>query len=211
MRVIYAIILLFLLASCHKDGSGLLSTGDGKTTVEGKVTEIGSNKPIANAQVNLRSLPGGSTTALYRTDTTVYTDANGNYAFSFDADKERSYEVQPKLELYNNTNKYKPVTSNRKNKIDLELDAYAWVRVHIINEPPLDTVLYVGFNGFENPPNGIYGAFSSDSTIIGKVIGNKNDYLMTFWKYTKLNALENKMRIDYYAPAHDTVDYYFKY
>ncbi len=211
MKYLYAAIIIYLCFSCKKDGGGFLGMGEGgETTVQGKITERGSGKAVPYAHVNLRSLPKDANISVYRTDTALYADENGNYSFSFTADKDRDYHVLPRHELYDNRQSKTDIRTGRKNNLNPELDPWAWVRVHIINEPPLDTIAHIGYNNFQNPPNNVMG-FCRDTILIGKLLGNRPTYVIEFWRYNRLNAVENSKRVDFYVPALDTIDHYFRY
>lgn len=158
--------VVFTWQSCSKNGS---------ESVEGRVLEYGSNKPIANATVYLMEVkgtflgPSGSS----KIDSTT-SDQNGRYKFTY-MDNPYVSEIRGKANLYYDNHAY-IMGTGRKLKTDLILDPHAWLRIHVKNVNPVDENDGISFETFSCNETGYVGT-DIDEKLICQFRGNKSHKL----------------------------------
>ncbi len=103
-----------------------------------------------------------------------YSDENGFYKVEFEAEEGKAYVVNATDDnLYqgvpNDGLKIKPGVPN---KLHIPLQPYGWIRLNLVNVPPLDTLEYFRM---DNPSGGIYiSDVSKDTSFIWKCQGNRD-------------------------------------
>ncbi|WP_126546774.1 hypothetical protein [Hymenobacter amundsenii] len=141
-----ATLLLLLLSSCGKEGP---------TLVSGLVVDKDTDQPVPNAEVQVHAFSGGGSSggggygpALggpYRTD------ADGKFAFTFEADRGKTYRLDAYGPLgHFSVDQGVEVENGRTNRnLRIPVQAPGWVRVRIIDEPPTigEGMLFVGCIG----------------------------------------------------------------
>ncbi len=180
--------------SCKKE-----KENEGQTKVHGQILEKGSGKPIAGATVQLIE----NDYRTYNTVETVHdetvTGPDGRYSFSFKA-KGDYYKVAANAPMYYTNNPDKQLDDNitirKEQKLDVELVAYAWLKLRFLNQSGADGV-DVNSVGAETFGYQIYN--SNDATVIAQAFGNQDNSIYYF------PQPEGQPRIStVYALAHDT-------
>jgi hypothetical protein len=187
-----------LMAQCHKD-----NTPQGPTIVEGKILEIDSDVPIANADVFLVEVDATGSIFGPTKNTTIQkmvTDASGNYKFSFQWNKKFTYDVEaqaPTDKYYSDSQSAIFGSDEGKNVQNVYITPTAWLKLHVKNVNPFDSRDEVKF---------FYGSCygnTVDSTIVVKVQGSIKA-LNTIRIWTTRNSVQTYKDISTIVPPHDT-------
>jgi hypothetical protein len=161
------LVISLICSACKKE------SGEGKTTVEGQAIDVTTNKPVSFAVIridaaNKRAAYGGNNIPIKDEKA----DAEGRFSTSFDAEAELTYSLGGGLRDNYYTAAEVLVKSARRNQnLTLKLQPYGWVKVKLINEPPLD-VAEVHIQGFHDMD--ITTLTKSDENYIRKIDGNKS-------------------------------------
>ena len=139
-------LLLALLSGCAKDGP---------TLVQGQVVDKDTGQPVPRAEVQVHAFSAGSGSGGGGYGPALggpyLADATGRFSFSFEARKNTSYN----LNAYGPLGHVSPddgveVKSGQKNlNLRLPVQAPAWVRIKLIDEPPLITAGRVITGGYD--------------------------------------------------------------
>ncbi len=187
--------------SCKKE-----KENEGQTKVHGQILEKGSGKPIAGATVQLIE----NDYYTYNIEETIVqetlTDADGRYAFEFEADRDEDFKVAAYAPLYytNNPdgNLGRTVDNGKTQTQNVELVPYAWLKVRFINQTNADGVDVNPFAG-ESIIGGATSGYqiynNPDATIIGLVYGNQDNNINYF---PQPGGQPHQSTV--YASAHDT-------
>jgi hypothetical protein len=174
MKLLISFSFLFLLLGCFKEKEGL----HGSVSVSGKVSDIVSGAPIANAVVQLigiKQRQGPLGYEPYETSVvTDTTDQSGNYAFSFNADGEYQFELfaKPGNPLYVNS-KYTiglddVIDALGSHRRDLTCHRSAYAMVNIRNVPPIDTPYFLALTAEDRI---VLNNYYKDTTVYLKLVG----------------------------------------
>ena len=187
-----------LLASCRKD-----DTPKGPAVVEGKILEIDSDVPIANADVFLVEVDAtGSIFGPYKQTTLqqMVTDASGNYKFSFQWNEKFTYDVAARA----SPDKYYPDLKTAlfgrdegKNVQNVYITPYTWTKVRIKNTSPFDE---------RDEIKCYYGTYYGsrvDTTVLMRDYGSIKKARSVRIRTTK-NSVETFRDIEVKLPPHDT-------
>ena len=129
---------VWLLSGCQKES--------GPTQVAGQVVESYSGQPVPNAQVQLTKYSGGGLGSIggaggggFSAQGAPYlTDAQGRFAFTFNAEAAGSYSLRAsRLPYYQNAPPELTLSNGRANN-DLRVPVYAsaWARYVLVDELP---------------------------------------------------------------------------
>ena len=137
MRYAFLILVtLALLAGCRK-------ADEGPTTASGRVMDTATGQGVGGAVVTLYASGGGGnilTGSSPQVQQQTTTDAQGHYALSFEADKERRYELQGAAAGFlNGSSESQPrvaLTKGRKNEKDVPLRPEGYLRVRFLSPMP---------------------------------------------------------------------------
>ncbi len=202
MKAVYHsfwLLVVLSTASCEKP---LIKTG----SIIGVVKDATTGEPIANADVFLMQNEigdgdiwngGGPSEQIDYTTS----DANGNFSFLFDYDKDYRYLCGAEKSLYFDLNQEFSVDEEIKdgNNVEVLLNPVAWLSVHVkaINDyEPSD---FIGINSLLNDP---YYGEDVDTIEVVSVYGN-SDYQLTYFLYE--GGVETYSHTDYiYCPSFDT-------
>ncbi|MGZ8568413.1 MAG: hypothetical protein ACXWW0_03400 [Bacteroidia bacterium] len=199
MKAIYAIIFLVLTFACAKDS--------GPTSVEGRVLELGSNKPIPNADVFLlrekREMLGAGVWGISNLKT-VKSDAEGKFRFNFEADEDYVYGMNAEAPDYqSNSTTYRGVERGKRNKTDIFLNGFGYLKYHIKN---VKNQYHIGFS--YSCFNSDYFSANTDTSIICQDNGNVNrEVIYRLTSFTDTITVKKEI----YIPVHDTVSITIEY
>ena len=124
---------------------------EGQTVVEGQVVDSRTGQAVGPAQVQvMHNKRGGFSSAYSSTGEWLDTDAQGHFAFSFDADDEQNYILMARSTRGNSQYIGAPeLKGGRKNKdVQVKVDSPAWLRVHLRDVPPRTDAINIGVGGF---------------------------------------------------------------
>lgn len=189
-------LLLLLVLGCNKDRD--------TRTVEGTVIAFGTNEPIEKAMVILQLGAGatsfGGGASVSRKDTFI-TEADGNYFFSYKVNDFPYSNLVAKHDEYFFKNPPDGIVGPNY-YFDIVMDPYAWVKLHIKNTLPvnsLDNIRYNGSWGGGSPL--FYNGMDVDSYVLKQVLGNRD--INVYWWITK-NNVKTSLSDIVYCPGGDT-------
>ncbi len=205
-----AIIFFFsilLIASCKKDFEGI--------EIKGRITEVGSGKPVAGAKVFIIGIgpgdgflsPGNGNESIVDT---VFSNENGDYRFRREDSPFGGYRIIIKRDKYQDKYPSRGIDWHSVNTFDIQLQPYAWVKIHLKNVNNISNFSWVKLNGswinWESDKY-VLNAKNLDQIIFETLLGNKSQ------KFTLKNYTTN-INIDtsvIFLPAHDTIpiNFYF--
>ncbi|MBK6732042.1 MAG: hypothetical protein IPG60_14155 [Bacteroidetes bacterium] len=173
MKKIYLLtIISLLIISCEKES--------GPTEINGSVKDKTTNAGIENADVGLFESDGENSWGLGGVlIDEIYSDADGNFTFDFEARKGYSYYVYAiKDQYWNIDGDNITFVDNTGGETDVTvfLQPEGWLSIHFKNIPP--TSIYDNFdiNGYVT--DGFNGE-DVDTIVLYKVYGNINNIL--YW------------------------------
>jgi hypothetical protein len=184
-----------LMASCVKDPPTTF-----EATVKGRVLEVDSEVGIPNITVKLveedYALSGSSKRTTLQT---VKTDAQGNYQFTYTRQKILNYDVVAVNSSpdYNEYTQAVLIPDGESNVVNIFLNPFGWVKVHVKNVNPFDERDEVKF---------YYGTFYGtkvDSTFLVKSTANKK-YVNTIYIQTTRNSIRSLKEVGLIIPPRDT-------
>ena len=196
-------------------GTSCSRSDSGTTVVEGQVVDLHTGQPVADAAVTVYSRRKEGS-AYNGVEFDKQTDGNGKFSFSFEAESGKSYAaLGHKAPGY-----YTPWTdaaylhSGQSNKkLKLKMQAPAWVRVKLVNVPPMDTIRSFYIQSFSDMIDGQVSAtllnINHDTSFIRMVEGNmQNTFLCNIIETNGNDKLFNPTS---YFPALDTTDLIISY
>ncbi|OWP63652.1 hypothetical protein CDA63_07620 [Hymenobacter amundsenii] len=193
--------MLLLLSGCIKQGP---------TLVLGLVVDKDTDQPVPNAEVQVHAFSGGGSSggggygpALggpYRAD------ADGKFAFTFEADRGKTYRLDAYGPLgHFSVDQGVEVENGRTNRnLRIPVRAPGWVRVRIIDEPPTANEGQIIVGGFGNPGYSSGLSLMQDETFvryIGAHIPSKVSWIIK--DYARKTEIEGHQDIN--IPSLDTV------
>lgn len=203
-KLFIIIFALFSIISCKEDESGL-------TKVNGKVKiENNSNNHIV----------GVSKVYLHRQDPsclgcgagvidTFYSNTDGSYSFSFDANKDFGYSVSAwNSSCFENNNSIS-INKGDKNSIDITLTPITYLKLIIKNISPKNDADYINVtNTYFNGGVYVFLGTKVDTSVIDVIFGNRTNNIIWF---TEKNGIKNTYTSSIYCPAFDTTEYLIEY
>ena len=179
MKAVYHsfwLLVVFSMASCEKP---LIKTG----SIIGVVKDATTGEPIANADVFLMQNEIGDGDIWNGggpSDQIDYTtsDANGNFSFLFDYDKDYRYLCGAEKSLYFDLNQEFSIDEETTdgNNVEVLLNPVAFLSIHYENVVPNSLFDNFAINGYIS--DGFKGA-DIDTTIVYQVQGNI--YNVLYW------------------------------
>ncbi|MEN0005008.1 MAG: carboxypeptidase-like regulatory domain-containing protein [Bacteroidota bacterium] len=190
-------LLLLLLLSCEKDFFSLT----GEVTIRGRVFESGTTIPVANALVGLFESSGeffGGKSEI----STIRTDEEGRYEFTFEKQRGRSYRLKAEAAGYYGLEGSDPVVQDFE--LDLFLIADGYILIQVENIPPQNVLDRISINLIDCIPT--FTSFVGDDVkenVICTFRGNRENRVG--WIIEPQG--EDKAGYDtlMYFPAHDTI------
>ncbi len=179
----------------------------------GQVTEFGTEKPIANARMELyKCNSDGFASACFLIDS-VFTDSEGRYQITYDPEEANYHVLTPVAERYF-AGAEKILNSGLNIEQDFVLDPFAWLNLRVVNEAPggeFDRIDYT------------YQAWTITGSPRESCIGsdvNKNHFELTrgankdvllLWEVYDSGELAGEYSETIFIAAHDTLDYEIRY
>mgnify|MGYP001210712572 CR=1 FL=1 len=201
-----AIIFFFsilLFAACKKDFEGI--------EIKGRITEVGSGKPVAGAKVFIIGIgpgdgflsPGNGNESIVDT---VFSNENGDYRFRREDSPFGGYRIIIKRDKYQDKYPSRGIDWHSVNTFDIQLQPYAWVKIHLKNVNPVNESDWVEFFGSFarsiSTADNIYMGMNVDKIIYEPTYGNYK--ILIYYKYIKSN-IKYSDSIEVFTPAHDTI------
>jgi len=172
-----AIIFFFsilLFAACKKDFEGI--------EIKGRITEVGSGKPVAGAKVFIIGIgpgdgflsPGNGNESIVDT---VFSNENGDYRFRREDSPFGGYRIIIKRDKYQDKYPSRGIDWHSVNTFDIQLQPYAWVKIHLKNVNNISNFSWVKLNGswinWESDKY-VLNAKNLDQIIFETLLGNKS-------------------------------------
>jgi len=209
----FLLILLILTGTACKK-----LQGDGRTVVEGQVTDRSTGNPVPFAKLVVRSQPGNLAAGFNTKEFEKEADAQGKFDFSFEADGDKNYALlgyvaQRYYSGSGDEDMLELAGARRNTDLKLKLKAYAWAKIKFINEPPLDTAWFYVTGTYFHPDefgNNFFriNKLHKDTTVIRALEAGQTSQL--FWQIQK-GLIKTEYRKDYYFASLDTVLVEIKY
>jgi len=134
----------------------------GPSSVSGQVVDNTTGKGVPYAQVFVVGASTGTIGALgNQQNGSATADANGNYSINFDASGGNYYSVTAQSPFYFQSQAISDVGINagKNSNVKIPLVPEGWVRINLVNVPPLDTIrefILYGFDGEVDDNESIY-------------------------------------------------------
>ena len=201
------VLIISFLASCKKEPDF--------SSIEGRVLEKGSNKPIANAMIRIQKCSGeflGNTSCI-DIDTT-YSDKDGNYSYYHELVGNEIYSgagfflVPSKPKYFSYLPQDYAMPTRGASQKDMILFPMAWMKIHVktVNNYTLNDAIDVlqVLPGGPGPGKNFVSASNVNYTEIYKLGGN--DTTTIYWNIRKNNFITNYSK-KIYLPALDTTTF----
>ena len=183
-----------LLAGCERY--------DGPTRVEGQVVDRHTGQAVGGATVQLVGVASGLGAGGTSPGNTFVTDAQGRFAFSFEASTKQSYTLFASTPSGYASDFDAPLLKggHENTGVVIMAAAPAWVRVLCVDDLPLAKAgLYTsGYNGSGENQN----VGPGNSSFVRPVQSNKRDSV--YWEIITAQARITKGKIPYTAASFDT-------
>ncbi len=193
---------LFLFSACKKEFQPTPGAF-------GRVTEFGTEKPIANARMELyKCNSDGFASACFLTDS-VFTDSEGRYQITYDPEEANYHVLTPVAERYF-AGAEKILNSGLSIEQDFVLDPFAWLSVRVVNEAPAGEFdkIRLTFNPSGGGWREINGA-EVDEFLFDRIRGNRTKSIQ--WKTYDAGTPTNQVLDSVIVAAHDTLYYEIRY
>ena len=213
MRYAFLILVtLALLAGCRK-------ADEGPTTASGRVMDTATGQGVGGAVVTLYASGGGGnilTGSSPQVQQQTTADAQGHYAFSFEADKERRYELQGAAAGFlNGSSESQPrvaLTKGRKNEKDVPLRPEGYLRVRFLSPMPVPnaTVNLLDPRSYQLGDIGVRADMlgsAVDTTFVVPCEGGVQ--VRVRWVIDTNASFYHEQTV--FCPAHDTTDYTIRF
>ena len=149
--VVIALTIILTATTCKKEKNP-------HTTVNGTVTEYGSNKPIAGATVYIERADAGAVSAqAYSLFLTTKSDVDGKYSFSFDYEDAYQYEITAQDGGVHFQSEHHGIQKG-ENNINIIQYALGYLTLHVKNLNPYDANDHIGIGStLTGSPIQLYG------------------------------------------------------
>ena len=213
MRYAFLILVtLALLAGCRK-------ADEGPTTASGRVMDTATGQGVGGAVVTLYASGGGGnilTGSSPQVQQQTTTDAQGHYALSFEADKERRYELQGAAAGFlNGSSESQPrvaLTKGRKNEKDVPLRPEAYLRVRFLSPAPFPNATV----NLLDPRSSQTGGVGVRADMLGSAVDTAfivpcegGVQVRVRWVVDTTASLYQEQTV--FCPAHDTTDFTIRF
>jgi hypothetical protein len=172
--LMFSIFILSFLPSCKKEDDTTPLTN---ATVQGRILQVYSTIPVANATVYLYETIASGNNAYTVSLDTVITNDKGEYSFKYKRGSiSNEYFIRAFAKNFDNTPGNFYIKQKNSPSFDVPIFPYAWIGFRIINVPPFSNSDGIDISGYLQGSDqvssiGINGR--NDTTIIKKVIGNQ--------------------------------------
>jgi hypothetical protein len=203
------LIFLFLVAIAFQFLACKKWSGEGKTTVEGQVIDITTQEPVPFAVIRIDAADKDAAYGGYNKFIKEETaDAHGNFSFSFEAESNLSYSLSGGIKnKYYTAEEVLPRSAHKNKDLKVKLQPYGWVKVKLINEPPLDVAEIV--SQYYHNYTFVNMLIKNDTTTFLQVDGNKPT-IIYYWIRPNGNT-QLAFSPSIFAPALDTTELIIKY
>ncbi len=199
------LIFLFLFSACKKESQPTPGAF-------GQVTEFGTEKPIANARMELYRCNSDAFGSACFLQDSVFTNSQGRYEISYNPDAASYHILTPVADKYF-PGLEKILNSASRVEQDFVLDPHAWLRVHIVNEAPAGELDILRTGNYLSPPGAAsiveFTGSNVNESFLRSIRGERNLSLL----YIIKNSGEDEIivRDTIFIPAHDTLNYEIRY
>lgn len=194
----------------------VLSSGcrlDGETLVEGKIVDQHTGQPIGNGYVVVYSANKGGNSYGYLTE--KGTDTGGRFAFTFEGNGDMILRGFTDKGYFSDWEEGAvKLKSGRSNKdLKVKMLAPAWVKVKLVNVPPLEVAPLIGVGGFCPDENGQSSVqmfyIKSDTTFTKRIIAHLERGIA--WVIRAQDGTDTKYSTQVNAASLDTVELRIEY
>ncbi len=196
---------LLLLSACKKEEQPVPGAF-------GRITEFGTEKPIANARMELYRCNSDAFGSACFLQDSVFTNSQGRYEISYNPDAASYHILTPVADKYF-PGLEKILNSASRVEQDFVLDPHAWLRVRVVNEAPAGELDRIRF-GYEG-----WAVTGSIVELLGGTVdetlfeltrgGNKEKRIL--WSVFDEGELVGHYSDTIIIPAHDTLHYEIRY
>ena len=175
-----SILIISFLASCKKNDDATPT----KATVSGRVLQLNSTIPVPNATVYLYEsiwsggLGGGEFTI---TKDTTITNSKGEYSFEYTQGKSSEFFVKAYADDYDTDNNTRWTIENKNQVRDVIIAPYAWVKIRIINVPPVAISDFISVGGPWGSTEDFDRFGKCDTLITKRALGNQKISIAIFF------------------------------
>lgn len=150
------VLLALVLFACKKEND--------TCTVNGVVSDVADNHPVAGLSVELQAKLIGTSTyqSSFSTLATTTSDGSGSYSFSFEKTKATVFRIRVTGNNYQATEtEFSPeaLDGDATHTQNIKVPAYGWITIHVINQLPADATDELTVR-FVNIPSGISNSCS---------------------------------------------------
>lgn len=140
---------------------------------------------------------------------TFYSNIDGSYSFSFDANKDYGYSLSAWNKSCFENNNSIAIDKGKNNKVDFSLTPITYLRLIIKNIYPENDADYISVsNTYFNGGIYVYLGTKVDTSVIDIIYGNRTNNIIWF---TEKNGIKNTYSSSIYCPALDTTEYLIEY
>ena len=197
-------LLLLTATSCRLDG---------ETLVEGQIVDQHTGQPVGNGYVVVFGASGNSNSYGYVAE--GKTDYKGRFGFTFEGSGDmvlRGFTDQGYFSDWQEG--AVKLKSGRNNKdLKVKMMAPAWVKVNLVNVPPLEVSPLIGVGGFSPDENGqisvVFPYLKKDTTFVRKIIAHWERSIP--WSIRAQDGTDTKYSTQVYAASLDTVEVRIEY
>ena len=196
------LIFLFLFSACKKESQPTPGAF-------GQVMEFGTEKPIANARMELYRCNSDAFGSACFLQDSVFTNSQGRYEISYNPDAASYHILTPVADKYF-PGLEKILNSASRIEQDFVLDPHAWLRVRVVNETPAGELDRIRLTF--NPSGGGWRELNGqdiDESLFDKIRGNRPKTIQ--WKVYDAGDLIEQVIDTLNIPAHDTLNYEIRY
>ena len=198
------LVLIISITSCRLDGD---------TLVEGRIVDQHTGQPVGNGYVVVYGASKGANSYGYVAEGKA--DGGGRFGFTFEGSGDMVLRGFTDQGYYSDwQDGAVKLKSGRNNKgLKVKMMAPAWVRVKLVNVPPLETSPNIYVWGFSPDENGEIGVefpyIKTDTTFVRRIIAHWERSIA--WSIRAQDGTDTKYSTQVNAASLDTVEVRIEY